>query len=316
MKVNWFVVALLSAIGLSFIYPEASRSNWLESVINYGIGLIFFFYGLKLPFQTLKKGLQNTRLHILIQSFTFLVFPLLVLAFHPLLKGTDFEVYWFGFFFLACLPSTVSSSVVMVSLARGNVPAAIFNASISGIIGVFVTPLWINLFLTNSAQGISFNEVIVKLVVQILLPLCLGFLIQQSVKKKIAPYLHYLPLFDKTIITLLVYQSFGTSYLAGVFDSVTIPELAIIMLLVLLLFFVIYFSLGALGRSLNFAIKDQITARFCGSKKSLVHGSAMAKIIFSSSPLLGLWLLPLMIYHISQLIIVAYIADKQMTSKS
>ncbi|TXK73571.1 bile acid:sodium symporter family protein [Mesonia sp. HuA40] len=313
MKFNWFVIALLTAMGLSFIYPDPSKSMWLEGVINYGIGFIFFFYGLKLPIEALKEGLKNTRLHLLIQSFTFLVFPLLILIFYPLLEETDFEIYWFGFFFLACLPSTVSSSVVMVSLARGNVPAAIFNASISGIIGVFVTPLWLKLFLANTAQAVSFNEVIIKLIGQILLPLCIGFLIQQSVKKKITPFIHYLPLFDKTIIALLVYQSFANSYLAGVFEKVAILELIVIILVVLLLFFIIYFSLGILGRSLNFNTKDQITARFCGSKKSLVHGSAMAKIIFSSSPFLGLWLLPLMIYHIAQLIIVAYLADKQVT---
>ncbi|GAL78303.1 sodium/bile acid symporter family [Algibacter lectus] len=51
-----------------------------------------------------------------------------------------------GVLFLAALPSTVSSSVVMVSMAKGNIPAAIFNASISGIIGVALTPLWMGAF--------------------------------------------------------------------------------------------------------------------------------------------------------------------------
>lgn len=52
-----------------------------------------------------------------------------------------------GRLFLATLPSTVSSSVVMVSIAGGNMAAAIFNASVSSLIGVFVTPLWMGIFL-------------------------------------------------------------------------------------------------------------------------------------------------------------------------
>ena len=48
---------------------------------------------------------------------------------------------WLGVFFLATLPSTVSSSVVMTNIAKGNVPAAIFDASVSSLLGVFITPV-------------------------------------------------------------------------------------------------------------------------------------------------------------------------------
>jgi 2-amino-4-hydroxy-6-hydroxymethyldihydropteridine diphosphokinase len=47
-----------------------------------------------------------------------------------------------GLFYLCALPSTVSSSVAMTATAHGNVAGAVFNATLSSLIGIVVTPLW------------------------------------------------------------------------------------------------------------------------------------------------------------------------------
>src|SRR5699024_11593972 len=98
--------------------------------------------GLSLNTEAIRSGLKNWRLHVIIQASTFVLFPLLVLPFYPVFKDSSQELIWLAFLFMAALPSTVSSSVVLVSMAKGNLPAAIFNASISGIIGILLTPLW------------------------------------------------------------------------------------------------------------------------------------------------------------------------------
>jgi len=46
----------------------------------------------------------------------------------------------------------------------------------------------------------------------------------------------------------------------------------------------------------------------CGSKKSLIHGTAMSKVLFHGNASLGMILLPLMLYHALPLIIVSVIA--------
>ncbi|RYZ36104.1 MAG: bile acid:sodium symporter, partial [Sphingobacteriales bacterium] len=53
---------------------------------------------------------------------------------------------------------------------------------------------------------------------------------------------------------------------------------------------------------------DTITAVFCGSKKSLVHGTVMSRVLFGSSAVMGTILLPLMIYHAAQLVIASILA--------
>lgn len=119
----------------------------LSGFIDWGIAGIFLLYGLKLNLKEVVKDISNWKLHLLIQYGTFILFPLLVLIFYPLVKSSAYENIWLSIFFLACLPSAISASGVMVSIAKGNVTSAIFNASISGLIGVVMTPLLMSFFL-------------------------------------------------------------------------------------------------------------------------------------------------------------------------
>ncbi|MGO2102629.1 MAG: bile acid:sodium symporter [Psychroflexus halocasei] len=306
---NPFIIALFISIIIAYLFPHLSDFIDLNVITNVGIGFIFFFYGLKLSPRDLKFGIKNYKLHILIQVCTFIFFPLLVLSVYPFFNYTSAYDYWLAFFFLAALPSTVSSSVVMVSIAKGNIPAAIFNASISGLIGVIITPLWLSLFLDTS-QGMSFIDVVLNLVYAILLPLSLGFLLHRFFKKLVNRYGAYLTFFDKSVIVLIVYQSFSQSFKANIFSGLTLWKFSTIILSIALLFVIIFFGLKFIAKALNFNHKDLITAEISGSKKSLVHGSVMAKVIFGSSGALGLYLMPVMLYHIFQLVIVAYYAER------
>ena len=79
-----------------------------------------------------------------------------------------------GFLYLAALPSTVSSSVALTSLARGNVPIAIFNATLSSIIGVFATPVLMAWFASTTGEPLPLLPVITKICLLVLLPMALG----------------------------------------------------------------------------------------------------------------------------------------------
>jgi sodium/bile acid cotransporter 7 len=57
-------------------------------------------------------------------------------------------------------------------------------------------------------------------------------------------------------------------------------------------------------------LADEITAVFCGSKKSLANGIPMAKILFAGNAALGLIVLPTMIYHQLQLIVCSALARR------
>ena len=309
MRSHGFILALLAAILLAWLLPQGPELLPLKQITDIGISFIFLFYGLKLSPSQFRTGFLNYRVHILVQLTTFLIFPLLALLFLPFFEEGTSSQLWLALFFLAALPSTVSSSIVMVSLAKGNLPPAIFNASLSGLIGIVLTPLWMSLFLDSSSE-LQFGEVLYKLFLQIILPLIIGLLLQKYLGEFARRYSRQLGLFDKSIILLIVYSSFSSSFSSDLFETVSLQDFLKLLALILLLFSIVYFGLGILCRLLGFSIEDSITTRFCGTKKSLVHGSVMVKIIFGNSSNLGLLLLPIMIYHIFQLLAIAVFAER------
>jgi sodium/bile acid cotransporter 7 len=61
---------------------------------------------------------------------------------------------------------------------------------------------------------------------------------------------------------------------------------------------------------LGFSLEDRITAQFCGTKKSLVHGTVFVKILFQHSASTGIILLPIMLFHPVQIFIISFVATK------
>jgi len=313
-KIDGFIISIISVITIAYFFPRwgTEESNIPINVIStVGVSLIFFFYGLKLSPTKLKSGLKNWKLHLLIQLSTFLIFPFLILALRPFIQNKEQDIIWLAFFFLAALPSTVSSSVVMVSIAKGNVPAAIFNASISGIIGIVITPLWMGLFIDHTQTNFAFTEIYIKLIVQIILPVILGLLLQRFLGHFAQKHNKTLTLFDKTVILLIIYKSFAKSFDENIFSTVSFGDLALLFTGVLLLFTIVLFLTGFLAKKLQLNHGDKITAQFCGTKKSLVHGTVFSKILFGNLASIGIILLPLMLFHAIQLLIISMIASKE-----
>lgn len=310
---DWFILSLIGMIVLASQWPGPGVADGpfsISSIANIGISFIFFFYGLKLNRSKLVAGLSNWKLHILVQGGTFILFPLLILALRPWLDRGDLHVLWLGTFFLAALPSTVSSSVVMVSIAEGNIPAAIFNASISSLMGIFITPIWMSIATEGQQNSVDMSDIIVKLLLQILLPVVLGLLLNPTKLGKIAgQYNKQLKYFDQLTILAIVYTAFSESFEKDMFSNLGMVELLVLGVCMLVLFLVVYYLIGYIARLLGFNREDRITATFCGSKKSLIHGTVMAKVIFLNSPLTGILLLPIMLYHALQLIAVSIIAQ-------
>ncbi|WP_026236348.1 bile acid:sodium symporter family protein [Pontibacter roseus] len=309
---DWFLLAMVGMIGLAYLWPEGGMDREpisLGDVANYGVSLIFFFYGLRLSPEKLRAGLSNWRLHLVVQFATFLLFPLLIMPLHSLFAGTSKELLWLGTFYLAALPSTVSSSVVMVSIAGGNIPAAIFNASISSLIGVFLTPLWMGLYLATGSGNFDMGQIMGKLVLQVLLPVTLGIVLHRFWGGFAERYKKQLRVFDQIIILIIVYTSFSESFARDMFSSYSVLDILLLGMLMLVLFFAVYGILHVVSRLFGFNRENRITAIFCGSKKSLVHGTVMSKVLFPDANMVGIILLPIMLYHALQLLASSVIAQ-------
>lgn len=314
IRIDTFVILIVISIILAYLFPQMGASDSpvpMNLISSLGISFIFFFYGLSLSSQALREGLKNWKLHVSVQASTFLLFPLLVLPFFPFVKDTSYEMLWLAFLFMAALPSTVSSSVVMVSMAKGNLPGAIFNASISGIIGIILTPLWLLPFIKQTDVAFDFSSIYLQLITEIVIPLVLGLLLRKFLGAWAQKNKRTLSKFDKFIILLIIYKSFVQSFEDDIFSSVSMLEMTGMVGLVVILFIVVYTLTGWFGKLLKFNHADQITNQFCGTKKSLVHGTVFSEAMFGQTSIVGIILLPLMFYHAIQILVISVIATKK-----
>ncbi|WP_425639556.1 bile acid:sodium symporter family protein [Algoriphagus yeomjeoni] len=310
--INGFLFGLLAAIFFAWLFPFAGSNQspvpW-KPIINVGIGLVFFFYGVKLNPSELKSGLSNWKLHVLIQVATFLLFPLLVLLLSSSMTWIDKD-FKIGITYLSVLPSTVSASVVMVSIAGGNIPGAIFNASISSLLGIIITPAWMGVLAGSADIQMEYLPTLLELSVKVLLPVVLGVVSHSWLYPKISKHIRHLKYVDQTVIMIIVFTTFAQSFSQQVFSPYKISLLLEVGATMLALFFLVWFLIYLLCRILGFSWQDKVTALFCGSKKSLVQGVVIGKVIFPDPALFGIVLLPVMLYHIQQLIAGSIIASR------
>lgn len=311
-----FILLLFLSILAAWLYPGPGVDESLFSLsglAKYGVSAVFFFYGVRLNWKKICEGLSNYRLHLVVHFSTFVIFPLILLPLtYWFTQGADESRrwLWYGIFFLGTLPSTVSSSVVMVNIARGNVPAAIFDAGISSLLGVFLTPLWMQIFIDQTTGGQALGSVILDLVLLVIVPVILGICLHGVLGAFSERYDKILRRFDQSVILTIVYTSFCHSFANHMFDGMSFRTLLFLSAGMVVLFFMVYFLIAVICRLLHFDREDRITTLFCGSKKSLAHGAAMSKVILADPQLAGVLLLPTMLYHAYQLIIVSIIAQR------
>jgi sodium/bile acid cotransporter 7 len=310
---DWFLCGMLVATLLSYLFPRFGASGGsmhAEWVINIGVFLVFFLHGVNLSSEQIRHGLKNWRLHLMVQSFTFLVFPLIWLLSDKLLGSQVPSLLMLGFFYLCALPSTISSSVALTASAGGNVPAAILNASLSSVLGIFITPLLVSFVMGSGAGGIDLGSTLLNLCAMLLLPLVLGQLLRPLFGKFFARHKRYTNIADKLVILLLVYAAFCNSMVSGIWQQQGNSVILSALMGSAMLLAIVLWMTTRTSRALKFSPADEIAAVFCASKKSLAAGAPMAALIFGANPGLGLILLPIMIYHPLQLIVCSVMAER------
>lgn len=310
---DWFLVGMALATLLAWLFPEPGASGgWLkpELLTKGGVALIFFLHGVALSFSALKAGTLRWPLHVVVQVSTFLLFPLLGFGVNALLGDAVTDDLKLGIFFLCALPSTVSSSVALTAAANGNVAGALFNATLSSVLGVFLTPLWIAVVVTTTGASQALGPVILDLVIWLILPLVAGQLCRPLLAGVATRHKSKINVADRWTILVLVYTSFCDSFKEGVWAEHGWSTLLIVLAIAAVLFAVAMAIMGMVSRALGFPAEDRIAAMFCGSKKTLASGVPMARLIFGAHPAIGVILLPIMIYHPLQLVISGVLAQR------
>lgn len=306
-----FVIALLATLLLATVLPArgggAVVANWVATAL---ILLLFFFHGAKLSRQAILEGIRNWPVHALILVSTFVMFPLLGLLVWTLFSATVPmpRPVWLGVLYLAALPSTVQSSIAFTSIARGNVPAAIASASASQVLGVFLTPPLVALLAGAHGGQVPLSG-IGGIVLQVLVPFLAGQALRPWIGDWVQRHKAAIAFTDRGAILAAVYSAFSAAVVEGIWKRVQFSTIAILLgLCLILLVCSLAFTWGT-ARLLKFPRGDRIAILFCGTKKSLVQGVPIARVLFTGADV-GLILLPIMIFHQLQLMACAWISSR------
>jgi sodium/bile acid cotransporter 7 len=313
VKLDYFLVGLIAVVATGFAFPSLGASGGLlhlDGVTTYGICGVFFLYGLTLAPERMLHGFRKMKVHAAVQLMTFAVFPAVVLAALWIFPHVLPDAVNIGLFYVATLPSTVSSSVAMVSMARGNVPVALFNATISSLIGVVVTPLWMAWYLASVGFSIPLLPTLLKVALLVILPIVLGQIGRRWLLGWITRNGYWVKHLDRVIILAIVLNSLSDATAAGIWTSHKPTLLIETAAAAMALFFVIYGIGLGVARLLGFDRDDRIAFLFCGSKKSLAVGVPLAPVIFAGMADIGLIIVPIMVFHFFQLVVVSGLAAR------
>ncbi len=293
-----------------------------EITTKVAVALIFLLQGLNLPLGQLRQGLGDWRLHLFIQIFSFVLFPLATLG---LVVSGMIPVPWApGFLFLAILPTTISTAIVYTSASGGDSVSATFNATLSNLLAILAVPLWCAFFvfpmegiaMSETSSDSFFSEFLAKLLGLIVTPLCVGLGFRRILgnedsarRKRSFRNLSY------SGVLFIAYAGFCQGFLGSGKDSGAIWWEALVWAAILLAL-AKCFTWGFAGL-LGFERNRRLPAFFCASQKSLAVGLPMGQLLFGlEHPKLFFLLLPLILYHMLQLLVGAILLGRWQDNES
>jgi hypothetical protein len=160
----WFLFGVAMVIGLAWVMPSlGSSESFIKPEFTIKIlvvSFIFFNCGLSIKTSQLKSAILNLRLLAMVQLFALCFIPIcvtsLMSALQSLLPLLDVALFH-GFVILSCMPSPVSSAIIMTKAVGGNEAASVFNSAfgrcgwvdywdcwdcwVAGLLGCWITGL-------------------------------------------------------------------------------------------------------------------------------------------------------------------------------
>lgn len=311
--VNGFdpLVRLLAlAILLASLLPvTAEYRPAAQAVSNGAIFLLFLLNGLRLPRDEVIKGMRNVRLLLPLALWCF---GAMALAGAGLAKAGEAlmlpEKVALGLLFLGALPSTVQSATAYSSLAGGNVAASVVAAAFLNILGVFLSAPLFSLMAGSAAAAFDVGA-LERVLLILLLPFVIGQIAQRRAGHLVRDHRRLATWMDRLSIAIAVYVAFSGAVEQGLWQQVgPIDWLSLLALVGLFLLFG-FGGAWLAGGMLGLVRADRIAFLFAGAQKSIALGAPLASVLFPPA-VAGLLLLPVLTYHLLQLVLSAPLANR------
>lgn len=308
--IDAYMLALMGVVLLASVLPcRGEAAVIIGFITKAAIVLLFAMHGAKLSRQAILQGIGAWKLQLMTLAGTFALFPLLGLLVQLVPDTLLSPTIKMGLLFLTLLPSTVQSSIAFTSIAGGNVAAAVCAASLSNLLGIFITPLLVSLLIVRASDAPDLSAALVSVVLTLLVPFFAGHLSRPVTAGFVHRHKQMLSLLDRGAILLVVYSAFSAAVVEGLWRRVAGSDLVLIVVASTMLLAIAIAMMRLWARLTGLSRADEVTLVFCGSKKSLASGVPIAAALFPAAQI-GIIILPLMLFHQIQLMVCAVLARR------
>jgi len=209
------------------------------------------------------------------------------------------------------VPLTINMCIVLTNSSGGDEAAAIFNAAFGSLLGVFVSPMLILLYL--GVQGaVDLFAVFYKLGLRVVLPIAIGQILRkysktvvEFVKTKNARFKKL----QEYCLTFIVYTVFCKTFSGDINTSIW-DFFIMIAFQFLLLSTMMSIAWFLLKMFFERHPKLRVMGLYGCTHKSVAMGVPLITAIYEEDPLVGFYTLPLLIWHPMQLLIGTFISPR------
>jgi solute carrier family 10 (sodium/bile acid cotransporter), member 7 len=282
--------------------------------------------GLSLRTDEFSQAFQQIYFNSSIQVFNFGLVSGTVFLFSRVLVRLHWldEVLANGMVICGCCPMAINVVIVLTASANGNEASAVFNTIFSNIVGIFLSPALILGYL-GSTSVIHLGQVFYKLSLRVVLPLVVGQVLQKqspAVARFAKEHKWHFKKTQESCLVFLVYTVFCTTFHTeddnhhhhqdkeeegSSSSTTTTAGMANIIWMIFYQFLLLISLMMVAWYSLGVAFPNQpqlrVTGLFGCCFKTIALGIPLINSIYEDDPQLGLYALPLLIWHPMQLVI-------------
>jgi solute carrier family 10 (sodium/bile acid cotransporter), member 7 len=334
-----FPIHIVLAIIVAYLYPPLGAVYVQPDVTSSiaAVVLVFVIVGLGLKTSDLAAACcRRVAFNVFVQLYNFFFASALVVSVCRVLIRLHLlnEALGTGMMICSCLPIAINALIVLTAAAGGDEAVAVFNTVASNMIGIFLSPVLILLFLGSSTPGaetpldnnplLSVHGVFSDLFWIVVLPMLVGWFLHNYVEPANRLYVHHKRRFKKaqeSCLVFIVYCTFCRKWLASADDgggandaeiAATTAGMSEVVFMILLEAVLMATLMGIAWLSLEYLFPREpelrVTGLFACHNRTIALGVPLIGSLYKGHPDLALYTLPILVWHPLQLVVGSMLA--------
>lgn len=303
---RWFLLSLGGGIALALTAPRAIQGLLAPVAVKYVAGSVLFLISIGLSTRRLREVILCPWAALVALIVSYVAAPPLSWLAADVFLPEDYQI---GLVVAGCVPCTLASAAIWTKLAGGNEAVSILVTMISNSTVFIFTAGWLARL---TGQHVAFHVVhmMQDLCVYVVAPIVIGQLLRVSaaLRGAVDQSQGVLGIACRVLILLIVVKSAVNA--SRELDHARTPTSAAQLVIVAVVCVGVHITLLGVGHifgSWLFDRRDAIAIAFAGSQKTLPVGALLIDEYYKSFPLS---IVPMLFFHVGQLIVDTYIADR------